>query len=197
MTSKHFRRKASQRGFIIAAPGYGSDSWMNKDAEKITNEMIDFLEKRLSFAPEQIYIIGASMGGGAALTYISLNSEKVIAGCDIFGVTDFVRFYKEGFYNKSIRHAFGGTPEQCPQVYQQRSGINCIDKLKKVPLLIIHGDRDNVVPIWNSKILFEKLKKAGGNAKLSIVRGVGHENAIINGMEDVILDFFENAKINK
>ena len=48
------------------------------------------------------------------------------------------------------------------------------------PFLIIHGDKDNVVPVEQSMVLEEQLKKAGVRAELVIVKngthGIGGEN---------------------
>jgi len=188
-----FRRLAMERGYIVAVPGYGSDCWMNAEAEDITLECIRFLRQRLAIDPKRFYVLGCSMGGGAALTFSARHPEMISAICDIFGVTDFERFYKAGFYNKSIGAAFGGSPDEKPEVYQERSAISHIDVLKSKPLLVIHGDKDDCVPIWNSKVLVEKLKAAGASPEFIIVPGKGHDNGIIQGLENKVLDFFDGA----
>ena len=42
------------------------------------------------------------------------------------------------------------------------------------PTLIIHGDADKLVPIQQSELMVEKLKKAGVEAKLVVKKGAGH-----------------------
>ena len=42
------------------------------------------------------------------------------------------------------------------------------------PTLIIHGDRDPLVPVSQSVALFESLKNFGVEATLLIVKGAGH-----------------------
>ena len=190
---KLFLSKARQRGYILVAPSCGSDSWMNIQAETLSVHLLKFLNSHLSLDQNKLYVMGMSMGGGAALTFTAHHSKKVSAVCDLIGVTDFIRFYKEGNYNQSIAGAFGGNPDQCPQMYRQRSAVYNIKRLKTVPTLIIHGDQDRVVPLWNSQIIYDKLKSANAKVELIIVPGMGHETKIISGQEDRILDFFENA----
>lgn len=190
-----FLSKTRQRGYIFVAPDYGSDSWMNAHAENLTLELLDFLNKNLSLNPKRLYVMGGSMGGGATLTFAARHAEKVSAACDIFGVTDFIRFYNDGNYNQSIASAFGGSPEQCPEVYRQRSAVYNIDSLKTVPLLIIHGDKDTTVPLWNSQILYDKLKSTNALVELIIVPDIAHTYKILSGQEDIILDFFETEKV--
>ena len=188
-----FRRKVASRGYIVALPGYGNDCWMNARGEAISLEMIEFLKKRLSIDPKRFYVMGCSMGGGAALTFSMRHKEMVAAVCDIFGVTDFIRFYNEGFYNKSISGAYGASPAENPRIYRERSAIYHINDLKQLPLLIIHGSKDRVVPIWNSKTLYEKLKVAGAKVELVVVPGIGHTNAIIKGLEDKVINYFDSV----
>ncbi|MFA6566768.1 MAG: prolyl oligopeptidase family serine peptidase [Victivallales bacterium] len=187
---KAFREKASRNGCIVAVPEYGTSSWFNETAENITLEMLDFLNRKLSLA-SGYYVMGCSMGGGSALVFAARHKEKVKAVCDIFGVTDYARFYNEGHYRDSIASAYGGSPSENPQVYRDRSAINHIDDLKDIPVLVIHGDKDSAVPKWNSDLLVEKLKQANGKVEYIVVSGRGHENGIVANLEDRILAFPE------
>ena len=46
----------------------------------------------------------------------------------------------------------------------------------KVPLFILHGDSDRVVPLEeNTQVVVEKYLKLGGEAKVKVVRGKGHQ----------------------
>ena len=190
---KSFLMEARRRGYIFTAPSYGTDSWMNAQAEILTLELIEFLSQQLSLDSKRLYLFGNSMGGGATLTFTARHAEKVAAACDIYGISDFVRFYNESNYKKSISDAFGGSPSQYPEVYRQRSGVYNIEQLKSVPLLILHGDRDGIVPLSHSEILYDKLKAANAQVELIVVPGIGHNKKIICGQENRILDFFETA----
>lgn len=187
---KALSKKITQRGYIVAIPEYGTDSWFNEAGENITLKMLDFLNKELNIAPKH-YVIGSSMGGGAALVFAAKHKEKVKAVCDIFGVTDYVRFYNEGRYQDSISKAYGGAPSDKSQIYQDRSAINHIDDLKNIPILVIHGDKDTIVPQWNSDLLVEKLKQAGGKVEYIIVTGKGHHDSVLRNLDDKILSFLE------
>lgn len=187
---KIFREKASLNGYIVATPAYGANSWFNVNGEKITLEMLDFLDKNLSLSP-QYYVMGCSMGGGAALTFAARHNNKVKAVCDIFGVTDYVRFYNEGYQQDSIAKAYGGTPLQKPQIYQERSAINQTGKLNDIPILVIHGTNDDIVPAWNSDLFVEKFKQTDGKIEYIVVPNKGHENSIVNNLEDRIISWFK------
>jgi dipeptidyl aminopeptidase/acylaminoacyl peptidase len=42
------------------------------------------------------------------------------------------------------------------------------------PFLILHGDQDKVVPLADSRRLFEALRKAGVDAELKVIEGADH-----------------------
>jgi dipeptidyl aminopeptidase/acylaminoacyl peptidase len=42
------------------------------------------------------------------------------------------------------------------------------------PFLIMHGDKDDLVPLGQSELLHAALQKAGVESKLHVVQGAGH-----------------------
>ncbi|MES2980730.1 MAG: prolyl oligopeptidase family serine peptidase [Verrucomicrobiota bacterium] len=51
-----------------------------------------------------------------------------------------------------------------------------VKEFKDVPIWIFHGDADNVVAPAGSQNMFDALKKAGSEAKLTLYPGVGHNS---------------------
>lgn len=49
-------------------------------------------------------------------------------------------------------------------------------KLKDMPIWCFHGDADQAVPVAQSQKMVEAIKAAGGNPKLTIYPGVGHNS---------------------
>lgn len=49
-------------------------------------------------------------------------------------------------------------------------------QIGRTPVWAFHGDADNVVPISNSYEMCDKLKSYGGNVKLTVFHGVGHNS---------------------
>ena len=60
------------------------------------------------------------------------------------------------------------------------------------PFLIMHGDQDKLVPLGQSDVLAEALKKAGVEVKLVVIKGNGHGGPGFNSPENrkLIEDFF-------
>jgi dipeptidyl aminopeptidase/acylaminoacyl peptidase len=189
----HFRELCRTRGYIVCAVAGLTNMWMNARARELTDRCLAHVKATLPVDERRIYASGVSMGGGAALTYAMHRPHVVRAVCDFMGCTDFARFYAEGFYHESLEGAFGGTPTQRPQVYDEQSAALHPQAFAKIPVLIIHGDRDTVVPTWNAPLLWEGLAPLHNGSELLMVHGLGHTNEIVLGLEDHILDFFERA----
>ena len=75
------------------------------------------------------------------------------------------------------------------QMIDQHNPINHLDPLAEVniPIFIVHGDSDKVVPLEeNSGLVRDHYKKLGGEIELEVVTGAGHQ---------VIDAFFKSKKI--
>lgn len=59
------------------------------------------------------------------------------------------------------------------------------------PTLIIHGDQDRLVPLQQSELIVEKLKKAGVQANLVVKKGAGHGWLGLDKDETQLIDWFD------
>jgi len=135
--------------------------------------------------PDRIAALGVSAGGHLVALlgtadesagwdvgeYLDQSSE-VQAVIDISGISDFTSNIPSGL-NTPIFYAFGhlagkDTPENIAV-----SPITYIST-NDPPFLIIHGDRDGVVPVEQAKILHNKLTEESIASKLVIVEGGDH-----------------------
>jgi dipeptidyl aminopeptidase/acylaminoacyl peptidase len=97
----------------------------------------------------------------------------VQAVCDWFGPTDFLSSNRdEGPESKFI----GGPISRNQDKAKKANPINYISN-GVPPFLILHGDKDNVVPIGQSELLAASLKAAGGDPTFFVAKGVGHGGA--------------------
>ena len=49
-----------------------------------------------------------------------------------------------------------------------------MERPRSAPCLLIHGDKDSLVPIQQSEVFVAKLKECGVPHKLEVRKGVGH-----------------------
>ncbi len=108
-------------------------------------------------------------------------SDHVQAVCDQFGPTDFLKMdeqadghgaFKHDDAKSPESHLIGGAIQENKDKVQRANPIKYITK-DCPPFLIMHGEADNMVPIGQSEILLDALKKQGIEATLVRVRA-GH-----------------------
>ena len=127
---------------------------------------------------KDMVLLGTSAGAHLALLQAYKNSDivKPKAVISFFGPTDMAEMYnrqKNSYYQFAIGLLVGGTPDKKPNVFAQASPINFVNA-QSVPTLLLHGAKDGLVPVSQSKELKTKLDKAGVPAELVIYPNEGH-----------------------
>ena len=51
-----------------------------------------------------------------------------------------------------------------------------IQNLKKIPIWMFHGEKDNIIPLKNSEEIYQVLKSKNKNIKLTIYQNTGHNS---------------------
>jgi acetyl esterase/lipase len=106
-------------------------------------------------------------------------SSRVQAVIDWFGPTDFLQITNVSHNSEfnavdaPVTELLGGTVAEKTQLAAQASPITFVTK-DAPPFLIIHGDQDQTVPIKQSQLFYNALKKAGVDATFIPVKGAGH-----------------------
>ncbi len=120
-------------------------------------------------------LLGRSRGGVWVSSWAVHNADKVAGIAGIYPVFD-LRSYPGV---KRAASAYGLKPAELEATLDQHNPIANIDVLAKakVPVFIIHGDSDRVVPLKdNSAKLVERYKKAKADdiVELVVAKGQGH-----------------------
>ena len=128
-------------------------------------------------------------------------SSRVQAVCDFFGPTDLTKMAEQEKVKGKIDHDSPNSPESklvggpIQQNKDKAAKANPITFVTKddPPVLMLHGDADPLVPLGQSEILLEALKKAGVEAELVVIKGNGHGGPGFGTpeMQDKIAKFFD------
>ena len=112
-------------------------------------------------------------------------SSRVQCVIDWFGPTDLSVFTDQsehaaplatGKHDYSpITALFGGPISAHPDLVRLANPLTFI-KRENPPFLIMHGDKDPIVPLAQSEILADALKRAGVETHLEVLPGAGHGN---------------------
>ena len=106
-------------------------------------------------------------------------SSRVQAVVDWFGPTDLTLMAKQSGPRIAIQHdapnspesrLVGGPIQEKKDLAKTANPLTYIDK-DDPPFLIMHGDNDQLVPLGQSEILADALKKAGVDVTLKVLPG--------------------------
>ena len=143
--------------------------------------------KKCNVDPNRIGVTGASAGGHLSLL-VGLTdpasglegdsgnpdqSSRVQAVVNVFGPTDMVYCYEKSSVAWIFRLFMGGTPAEASERYKAASPITYVSK-DDPPVLTLHGDQDELVPVEQAQVLDEKMKAAGASHTLMVFKGQGH-----------------------
>ncbi|HUY86699.1 MAG TPA: LpqB family beta-propeller domain-containing protein, partial [Acidimicrobiales bacterium] len=175
-----------ERGWSVLVPDFRGSSGWGRDYSAGLDEMwgvadvddvaagMEYVAKT-DWADRQLMVpIGASSGGTCVLLLMARYPQLCAAGIDLYGVTDFLdltlhthRFEKH--YNESLIGALPGSEQR----YRDRSPISQAQNICS-PILVLHGDRDKVVPIEQSVELVSTIRESGGQVSFHVYEGQGH-----------------------
>lgn len=175
-----------ERGWAIlqvnyrGSSGYGRayrqalhDNWGVYDVED-TVSGAKTLAARGLVDSEKMVVMGGSAGGYTVLLSMALHPDVFAAGVDLYGVADLFALSEDThrFEAHYLDTIVGLLPETYAR-YQERSPVNLAEKIAR-PLLILQGDKDDVVPLSQSEAIYNKLKARGVEVELKVYEGEGH-----------------------
>lgn len=179
-------------GYAVFAPnlrgsaGYGVDFSRLNEGDVGGRELADLdaaadaLVERGTADRTRLFVLGHSYGGYLA-EMAAIRSKKFRAVCAAAGVSDWRSFYAGSDLAALAVLGLGGTPDEKPELYRERSPLALVDAAT-APLLLVHGERDRRVPVDQSERLFAAATRAGCPCELLSLPGVGH---VIGGRENV------------
>lgn len=192
----------SSRGFLVIQPqfrgsdGFGAEfilkgrgEWGRKMQHDLTDAVKALIKSEYVDA-NRICIVGASYGGYAALAGAAFTPKLYQCAISINGVADVDQMLKDekseygsdhwvlSYWQESI---INGTIAE--KHLEEISPITHVNNIQ-IPILLIHGEYDEVVPFSQSENMYEELKDAGKQVKfVELNKGDHHLSNAINRME--------------
>ena len=131
--------------------------------------------------PARVCIVGASYGGYAALAGATLTPERYKCAASIAGVSDLEVMLQAESAQTGGRHSMTsdywrlsiGDRREDREHIRSVSPANLADRVQ-IPILLIHGTDDTVVPIEQSRRMLSRLQAAGKDVRFVELRGDDH-----------------------
>ena len=141
----------------------------------------DIIEGTKQFCREHSYIdekkigcIGASYGGFMT-QYLQTKTDIFAAAISHAGISDHTSYWGEGYWGYSYSEVSmaNSYPWANKELFVDRSPLFNADKIH-TPLLFLHGEVDNNVPVGESIQMFTALKLLGRETAFVVVEGQDH-----------------------
>lgn len=173
--------------FVInytGSSGYGhayrqllQTNWGILDRDDVA-ECIDYLCSTGRADRKRVGIHGGSAGGYNVLQSLVWYPDVFAGGVSYCGISDLGSMADgthklEYHYLDGLLYAENTSKEDIAKIFRQRSPLFHAERIT-APLLLVHGDKDTVVPIAQSFEIEEKIKERGGTVKMLVAPGEGH-----------------------
>ena len=175
-------------GFWVCGIDIGQ-SYGSPTGQTVFSAFYDTLTQRYGL-DRKVCLIAQSRGGLMHFNWAGApgNSEKISRIAAVFPVCNLRDF--PGL--PAAAYAYGIPYDSLVAHVRDYNPIDLLLPLIKarVPLFLIHGDRDQVVPLdRHSKILIDRYRTLGGDATLVVVPGQGHAATAAFFRSEAMLDF--------
>lgn len=179
---------AGELGYAVIAPnvrgsaGYGKsylqldNGRLREDSVKDIGALLDWIATRPELDADRVVVYGGSYGGYMVLAALVKYGERLAAGIEAVGISNFVTFLENTQpYRQDLRRVEYGD-ERDPEMrafLQQISPLNQIDRMRK-PLMISQGANDPRVPASESEQILAALEAQGIPVWYVLAKDEGH-----------------------
>jgi dipeptidyl aminopeptidase/acylaminoacyl peptidase len=167
---------------VRGSDGYGKtylqldNGFKREDSVKDIGSLLDWIGKRPELDAKRVGVFGGSYGGYMVLASLIHFGDRIRAGCDVVGISNFVTFLtntKE--YRRDLRRAeYGDERDDKMRAFLQ--SISPTTHLSKIrsPLFVAHGANDPRVPVSETDQIVDAVKNNGQDVWYMLARNEGH-----------------------
>ena len=162
--------------FILGYPGYGGNDGAPSEASFMEGALLSYEYLQNSgVASSDIVLYGESLGSGVAVQLAaSVEARSLILESPMSSAIEVAReHYPLLLASFLLKDTF--------------QSIDYVDRID-MPLLVMHGDRDRVIPIRIGQQLFEKARDP---KKFITLKGAGHNNLQLYPVGEIVREFLD------
>lgn len=189
------RQGLREAGYFVIVPDLGPSHWMNARTVATLDAIIAGMIAHNEVDPRRVHLLGTSMGGGSSLIYASQRPGILRSVCTLFPMTDFEAWAMESpSYLERITEAHGMDAANPNAALRSLSPLHHGEDFGKIPIYLLHGDADTIVPVHHSRDFEAVLKRAGVRVIYREMAGGGHDDEMAVGWQDDILQFIISSE---
>ncbi len=163
----------NELGLVLICPnvrgssGYGKsylkldNGKLRGDAVKDIGALLDWIAKQKDLDKARVGVMGGSYGGFMSLAVQTTYNDRIRAGIDVVGISNFVSFLEntQG-YRRDLRRAEYGD-ERDPETRAVLEKVSPLSQAEKIrtPILIVQGKNDPRVPFSESEQMAAAVRK--------------------------------------
>jgi uncharacterized protein len=170
--------------YMLAYRGYGGSTGSPSEAANVADARLAYgALVQEGVEPASIVLYGESLGTGVA---VRIATERPAAGLILDApYTSVVEIAAQAYFYLPVRYLLSDRYETRKYIAQVR-----------MPLLILHGERDAVIPVANGRELF---RLANEPKRLATFPNAGHSDIYVNGNPalDAVRDWVAQLKRNR
>lgn len=139
------------------------NDYRREDAVRDIGALLDWIAAQPDLDADRVAIHGASYGGYLVLASAVHFSDRLRAGVDVVGISNFVTFLEntEDYRRAFRRYEYGDERDPEMRAFLERiSPLNNVERIN-IPLLVVQGRNDPRVPASESEQIVQALRDRG------------------------------------
>lgn len=167
---------------VRGSSGYGraymalDDGPLREDAVKDVGALLDWIATQPDLDPARVIVRGGSYGGYLTLAALAAFPERIRAGIDIAGISNFATFMADQppLRLDLLRLEFGD--ESDPATRDFLASISPLARAASIrsPLLVVQGQRDPRVPVGEARQIVDAVRANGVEVWYLLAEDEGH-----------------------
>ena len=183
---------------VRGSAGYGKsylqldNGFKREDSVKDIGALLDWIAKQPELDAQRVAVIGGSYGGYMVLASMTHYNDRLRAGIDIVGISNFVTFLTNTKdYRRDLRRVEYGD-ERDAEMKAFLEKISPLASAKNItrPMRIAQGANDPRVPRGEAEQMVATIRRQGGDVWYLLAMDEGHGFA-----KKVNRDYYQNAVI--
>jgi pimeloyl-ACP methyl ester carboxylesterase len=176
-------QQAEKNGFALLWPWARGNSRGNSIGTADTFEALAAVQREFNIDEDKIYLEGTCEGGSEALLLAARFPHRFAAVAAIAPITD------ETTMGDSVARR-PNAPPRLARWSRINSPMALATNLSNMPVMIVHGQHDEMVPLSHSETFVDECRRSGLQPHFLVLPNTGHSYAPVEPI-NLVMDFFQ------